>query len=132
MENIQIRTFHANDMDAIQKLNKKEGWHGLVEREEETLSSWLNSEPAFVALNEGEVIGYLRGLTDGTVTLYICELLVKENYRKRGIAERLVRMAHECYPSTRVEMLASKDSQEYYLHNGFRAFYGFRKSAEEM
>lgn len=132
MENVLIRTFHTNDFEAIQQLNKKEGWNGLVERNEETLCSWLNSEPAFVALKEGEVIGYLRGLTDGTVTLYICELLVKDNYRNRGTAERLVRTAHECYPSTRLEMLASKDSQEYYIHNGFRAFYGFRKSAEEM
>lgn len=132
MENVQIRTFHAHDFDAVQQLNKKEGWNGLVERSEETLYSWLNSEPAFVAIAEGELIGFLRGLTDGTVTLYICELLMKESYRNKGIAERLIRTAHECYPSTRVEMLASKDSQAYYTHNGFRAFYGFRKSAEEM
>jgi ribosomal protein S18 acetylase RimI-like enzyme len=132
MEKVQIRTFHAHDFDGVQQLNKEEGWSGLVERSEETLCSWLNSEPAFVALAEGEVIGFLRGLTDGIVTLYICELLVKENYRNRGIAERLIRKAHECYPSTRLEMLASKDSEEYYTHKGFRAFYGFRKSAEEM
>ncbi|MGP4060846.1 GNAT family N-acetyltransferase [Halobacillus sp. H74] len=132
MEDIQIRSFLEHDIYAVQQLNKKEGWNTLVQREEETLCAWLNSEPALIALSEGEIIGYLRGLTDGTVTLYICELLVKEDYRSRGVAEHLIRTAHECFPSTRVEMLASSDSEGYYADRGYRAFHGFRKSAEEI
>lgn len=132
MERIHIRTFMEHDFDDVQQLNKQEGWNGLVQRDQETLYSWLNSEPAVVAIANGELVGYLRGLTDGTLTLYVCELLVKESYRNRGVAERLIQTAHECYPSTRVEMLATKDSEGYYTSNGYRPFYGFRKSAEEI
>ncbi|WP_226585032.1 GNAT family N-acetyltransferase [Halobacillus litoralis] len=133
MEAIQIRSFHKNDFDSIQHLNKEEGWDGLVQRGEETLCSLLNSEPALVAVSEdGEVIGYLRGLTDGALTLYVCELLVKEGERSQGIAKRLISTAHECYPDTRVEMLANQQSESYYSNHGYRAFYGFRKSSEEM
>ncbi|GEN53488.1 GNAT family N-acetyltransferase [Halobacillus faecis] len=132
MEAIQIRTFLEKDFDAVQQLNEKEGWSGLVERGEETLCSWLNSEPALVAIVDGELAGFLRGLTDGSITLYVCDLLVKESFRNQGIAEKLIQTAHECYPSTRVEMLASTKSSGYYANQGYRSFYGFRKSAEEM
>ncbi|REJ08651.1 MULTISPECIES: GNAT family N-acetyltransferase [Halobacillus] len=132
MEAIQIRTFLEKDFDAVQQLNEEEGWSGLVERGEETLCSWLNSEPALVAVVDGELVGFLRGLTDGSITLYVCDLLVKESFRNQGIADKLIQTAHECYPSTRVEMLASTKSEGYYAHQGYRSFYGFRKSAEEM
>lgn len=133
MESIQIRSFREQDFDSVHQLNQQEGWEGLVQHNEETLCAWINSEPALVAVDEsGELVGYLRGLTDGTTTLYICELLVKESCRKQGIAEQLVRTAHECYPNARVDMLATESSEGYYSHSGYRSFYGFRKAAEEM
>lgn len=132
METIKIRSFQESDFQTVQQLNEREGWSNLVDNNEEALCAWINSEPALIAVDGREVIGYLRGLTDGTVTLYVCELLIKEGYRKRGIAENLVRVAHECYPGTRIEMLATSSSQGYYEKNGYRSFYGFRKSAEEM
>lgn len=132
MEAIEVRSFQENDFQTVQQLNEEEGWSNLVEKADETMCSWLNSEPALVAVEGNEIIGYLRGLTDGTTTLYVCELLVKKEYRKQGIAEQLVRVAHECYPSTRLEMLATQQSQGYYENRGYRAFYGFRKASEEM
>ncbi|ELK48862.1 GNAT family N-acetyltransferase [Halobacillus sp. ACCC02827] len=132
MNSIQVRSFLEHDIDAVQQLNEKENWKVLVDRAEETLCSWLNSEPALVAVSDGEVIGYLRGLTDGTMTLYICELLVKEEYRNNGVAQQLLRTAHECYPETRMEMLATESSASYYTGQGFRNFAGFRKTAEEL
>ncbi|CDQ20421.1 Predicted N-acetyltransferase YhbS [Halobacillus karajensis] len=132
MKTIQIRTFLEKDFDTVQQLNEQQGWRTLVERGEETLCAWLNSEPALVAVADGEVIGFLRGLTDGSMTLYICELLVKESHRKQGIAENLIRTAHECYPGTRIEVLASQDSEGYYISQGYRPFYGFRKTVEEV
>ncbi|UOQ43792.1 GNAT family N-acetyltransferase [Halobacillus salinarum] len=132
MGTVNIRSFQESDFSAIQQLNEKEEWNGLVDRAQDTLYSWINSEPALIATDGEEIIGYLRGLTDGLVTLFICEVLVREDYRNQGICEQLIQAAHECYPRTRVEMLAASSSQEYYAKKGFRPFYGFRKSAEEM
>ncbi|MFQ3546124.1 GNAT family N-acetyltransferase [Halobacillus rhizosphaerae] len=132
METIFIRSFQESDFSAVQEMNEKEGWHGLAGRKQDTLYSWINSEPALIAADGDQVVGYLRGLTDGLVTLYVCEVLIKEEYRNQGICEQLINAAHECYPRTRVEMLATGDSQEYYTKKGYRPFYGFRKSAEEV
>ncbi|MBH0231167.1 GNAT family N-acetyltransferase [Halobacillus yeomjeoni] len=132
MKTIQVRTFQESDFEAVQQLNQKEGWTSLIEKGQDTMCSWLNSEPALVATDGDEVVGYLRGLTDGNITLYICELLIKESHRNQGIGDKLIQVAHECYPSTRVEMLATNDSGGYYEKRGYRAFAGFRKAAEEM
>ncbi|UOQ92567.1 GNAT family N-acetyltransferase [Halobacillus shinanisalinarum] len=131
MSDFVIRTFQENDFDVIKSLLEQEGWDNLAGHSQETIQALLNSDLALVALDGNDVIGYLRGLTDGAITLYICEVLVMENYRKLGIGQQLINLAHECYPSTRIEMLATSTSQEYYVNRGFRPFYGLRKSAEE-
>ncbi|MFD2925108.1 GNAT family N-acetyltransferase [Halobacillus naozhouensis] len=132
MSNFAIRTFQENDFDMIQSLLQQEEWSNLVKNSEETMQALLNSDLALVAVDGQEVVGYLRGLTDGAVTLYICEVLIKEDYRKKGIAQQLMEEAHGCYPSTRIEMLATSSSKEYYTDRGYRAFYGFRKTPEEV
>ncbi|WP_079526567.1 GNAT family N-acetyltransferase [Halobacillus hunanensis] len=132
MSNFAIRTFQENDFDMIQSLLQQEQWSNLVENREETMQALLNSDLTLVVVDGHEVVGYLRGLTDGAVTLYICEILIKKDYRKKGIAQQLMKEAHGCYPSTRIEMLATNSSKEYYTDRGYRPFYGFRKSAEEL
>lgn len=44
----------------------------------------------FVAttMDEKAIIGYVRGLTDQHITLYICELLIKDGFRGLGIVSR--------------------------------------------
>ncbi|MCP3030226.1 GNAT family N-acetyltransferase [Halobacillus sp. A1] len=132
MSQVSIRSFRIHDFDTIQEMNKQEGWTQLIDNSEETLQAWINSEPALVLLMDQEIIGYLRGITDGAVTLYITELLIREDYRKQGFAQQLIEKAHSCYPSTRVEMLATNSSEGYYTSKGFRPFHGFRKAAEEF
>ncbi|WP_173917260.1 GNAT family N-acetyltransferase [Halobacillus sp. Marseille-Q1614] len=131
MKKLVIRSFQERDIDAILELNRKEGWEGLVSKED-TLHAWINSEPALVAVVNQEIVGYLRGITDAAVTLYISEILVREEDRGKGVSLRLIQEAHSCYPSTRMEMLATGKSEEYYKKQGFRPFYGFRKAAEEF
>ncbi|GGF24405.1 hypothetical protein GCM10010954_24120 [Halobacillus andaensis] len=132
MSEISVRSFQLNDFDAIHELNKQEGWNQLVEKKDETFHGWINSEPALVLTKNDEVIGYLRGLTDGAVSLFVCELLIRSDHRGQDLGQRLIEEAHNCYPSTRVELLATSESEGYYSQKRFRTFYGFRKAAEEF
>jgi predicted GNAT family N-acyltransferase len=77
------------------------------------------------------VVGYIRGLTDTRITLYICELLISKENRGLGLGKELLTYVHQLYPKTRIEMLASSTSQTFYKEQGYRAFYGFRKTFEE-
>lgn len=59
---------------------------------------------------EGKIVTYWRGLTDTTVSLYVCELLVASMYRRRGLGEQLLQHVHTLNPDTRLEILASQNS----------------------
>ncbi|PAE38964.1 GNAT family N-acetyltransferase [Bacillus sp. 7884-1] len=132
MNKIEIRKFKETDFNRIQELNREEGWSNLVEKNEDTKQAWENSNVSFVVEAEGDgVVGYIRGLTDTRITLYICELLIDKKYRGLGIGKDLLQHVHRLYPKTRIEMLASSTSRSFYEGQGYRPFYGFRKTLEE-
>jgi ribosomal protein S18 acetylase RimI-like enzyme len=130
-QQIHFRPYQETDFPFIQQLNATEGWNNLVEKEEETKKAWENSNIAFVAVEKEKIIGYVRGLTDEHITLYICELLIDKDYRGFGIGQELLRYVHRLYPTTRMETLASSTSRTFYEQLGYRAFYGFRKTIHE-
>lgn len=126
-----IRPYEKSDFNKIQHLNEKEGWSNLVQRGEDTKKAWENSDVSFVLVSEEGVIGYVRGLTDQQITLYICEILIEERFRKLGLGKKLLEYVHQLYPTTRMELLASSTSKTYYEDLGLRAYYGFRKTIDE-
>lgn len=126
-----IRQYRENDFPAIQQLNSQEHWNNLVAKEQDTKQAWTNSTIAVVAEIDGQVVGYLRGLTDGSISLYICELLIGQAHRQSGIGKQLMHYVHSLYPKTRIELLASSSSRTFYEAQGYRSFYGFRKTIEE-
>ncbi|HEU5139566.1 MAG TPA: GNAT family N-acetyltransferase [Bacillales bacterium] len=130
-DKILFRPYEAADFTTIQQLNENEGWLNLVENGQETKMAWSHSNIAFVVVVEDQIIGYVRGLTDQHITLFICEILIQEEYRGCGVGSELLRYVHSQYPGTRMEMLASSSSQSFYEEKKFRAFYGFRKTFEE-
>lgn len=127
-----IRPYQEGDFSRIQELNAEEGWTNLVKANDNMKEAWEHSTIAYVIEEEdGVVIGYIRGLTDTRITLYICELLINKNYRGLGLGKELLKYVHRLYPNTRIEMLASSTSHTFYKGQGYRGFYGFRKTFEE-
>ncbi|OOE12770.1 GNAT family N-acetyltransferase [Fictibacillus arsenicus] len=132
MEEQKIVPFSEKYFSEIQELNKKEGWNQLVERYEETFNAWKNSNAAYVVIGPNEKIaGYIRCLTDMNVTIYVCEMLIAQEFRGKGLGGKLLKHVHNLYPRTRMEMLASSTSHSFYESQNFRPFYGFRKTYEE-
>lgn len=128
VETRMIRPFTQKDFETIHLLNKEEGWTNLVEKWEDAKEAWTHSNIAFVTEVDGEVVGCIRGFTDGTITTFICEVLVAKSYRGHSIGRELLEYVHRLYPKTRVDLLASSTSKDYYEMLDFRAFYGYRKS----
>ena len=130
-QEIVIRAYEESDYPGIHKLNEQEGWSKGVAKQQQTQAAWQGSNLAVVAEQNGQLVGCLRALTDGSVTLYICELLIEKSMRGSGIGGKLLDHVHSLYPETRMELLASSTSRSYYEAKRFRAFYGFRKTFEE-
>ena len=128
---LEVREYRKEDFIHINRLNAEEKWNNLVENKDCTKEAWDHSTIAYVAKINGKLVGYIRGLTDQSITLYICELLVDHTYRGSGIGEILLNYVHDLYPTTRIEMLANSDSRSFYEQKGYRTFYGFRKTSKE-
>lgn len=114
---------------AIHEMYLEEGWMNLAENYKQTQEAWRNSTIAFIAVTkDDEVVACVRGFTDTLVTTFICEMLVEKKFRGHGIGKELLNYVHALYPSTRIEMLATEASRSFYQKEGYRSFYGFRKS----
>ncbi|WP_158541114.1 GNAT family N-acetyltransferase [Sporosarcina sp. BI001-red] len=114
---------------AIHAMYLKQGWMNLAENYTQTQVAWNHSTIACIAVTkDDEVVACIRGFTDTLVTTFICEMLVDENFRGYGIGKELLNYVHSLYPSTRIEMLATESSRSFYEKEGYRSFYGFRKS----
>ncbi|WP_102028898.1 GNAT family N-acetyltransferase [Salirhabdus sp. Marseille-P4669] len=128
---MNIRPYEEKDFPFIHQLNEAEGWSNLVKHKEITEKAWRDSNVTFVVEEAGEIVGYVRGITDGHVTLYVCELLIRKSHRGKGIGTTLLKEIHHLYPTTRMELLASTTSKSFYEKEKFRPFYAFRKTIEE-
>ncbi|WP_077329488.1 GNAT family N-acetyltransferase [Virgibacillus siamensis] len=128
---LQVRKYRETDFETIQHLNAVEGWNNLVEKKMDTMRAWNNSNIAYLVLDGDQIIGYIRGMTDTAVTLFICEVIIEKEYRGQGIGQKLLAFIHSLYPSTRMELLAASSSQSFYKQLDYRPFYGYRKTFAE-
>ncbi|WP_404451385.1 GNAT family N-acetyltransferase [Virgibacillus necropolis] len=128
---VNVREYMAGDFQAILELNSKEGWNTLVERAEDMKEAFDNSNVTYIVEMDNKLVGYLRGMTDRQITLFICEVIVGEKLRGLGMGKKLLQYVHNLYPTTRMELLGLSTSKSFYEKLDFRSFYGFRKTIQE-
>lgn len=84
-----------------------------------------NSKDVITAWEENELIGLIRTVGDGETILYIQDILVKKNHKRKGIGTQLLNVILDKYTHIRHKVLLTDKSEE---TKGFYESYGFKQS----
>jgi ribosomal protein S18 acetylase RimI-like enzyme len=87
---MEIRAILSTEVEAARHLLLSAGWDRKVSNAEEFEKLVSHSQFALVAVEDGQVVGFIRALTDGMTNGYISMVVVAEALRGTGIGRALV------------------------------------------
>lgn len=90
---MQIRPIESSEYEQARELLAGNGWANRVADPDAFAKLLERSSITLVAVVEGEVVGFLRALTDHMSNGYLSMLVVADTHRRRGVGSALVRAA---------------------------------------
>lgn len=90
---VEVRAIRQDELEAARQLLAANGWASRVADPERFRTLVERSQIALVAIGGGQVVGFLRALTDGISNGYISMVVVAAEHHGRGIGRALVQAA---------------------------------------
>lgn len=79
----------------------------------------LGSNLLITARSEGQLVGFLRGLSDFCYRSFIADLAVAHSYQRKGIGRQLIQVARNQAPDARLILFSAEDALPFYEKLGF-------------
>jgi GNAT superfamily N-acetyltransferase len=85
------------------------------------LQKMLNGSNLLVSARvEGQLVGFLRGITDHCYRCFIADLAIAKAYQGKGIGRELLQFTRELEPDSRLFLFAAEDAEPFYHKLGFQ------------
>lgn len=72
------------------------------------------------AREDGQLIGFLRGLSDFCYRCFIADLAVAKDYQGKGIGREILQFTRSLAPEARLILFAAEDAEPFYQKLGFK------------
>lgn len=87
---MQIRDIQAFEIEPVRQFLTENGWAHRLGTAEQFAQLLANSQRAAIAVQENQVVGFARGITDGLSNGYLSMVVVSPTHRGQGIGRALV------------------------------------------
>jgi len=106
-----IRKYNKiTDESKLMKMIKdEEGWDYADESMADKYIMALESSVTYVAYIEDVLCGYSRSLNDCGFYIYVCDLLVRPDFRGKDIGSKLMECLYKDYPNQVVYVMSDVD-----------------------
>ncbi|MBX3628047.1 MAG: GNAT family N-acetyltransferase [Rhizobacter sp.] len=117
---MEIRRVQTEELSSAYELLAQNGWRDRLENLERFVQLVEASQLAEVAVTEGQIVGFLRGITDGLSNGYLSMVVVAPSHRGRGIGRKLVEHAVGSNPQVTWVLRAGRaGANEFFAKLGF-------------
>lgn len=106
---MELRRGEIPDRDALVELYDACGWTAYTRDAEGLERAVRGSQDLVTAWEGGALVGLARAITDGASILYLQDVLVSPEHRRKGIGSVLVRDLLERHPTVRQKVLLADD-----------------------
>ena len=106
------------DAGSVCALLKQSYW--AQDRRRESVEKSIGNSLCWGAYKDGEQVGFVRAVTDHATMYWLCDVIIDEKHRGRGLGTRLVGIAVESNELKDLfGVLATRDAQGFYEKFGF-------------
>lgn len=121
MQNIIIKEDIIPKIEQLIKLYEDVKWIAYTKNPEVLEKAVNNCLKVWTAWEGDKLVGLVRIVGDGYTIIYIQDILVLEDYQRRGIGSEFLKLILEKYESVRQIILLTEDTEKtvkYYEKNG--------------
>ncbi|GAA0878586.1 hypothetical protein GCM10009119_15540 [Algoriphagus jejuensis] len=80
----------------------------------------VGSNLLVTARQDGQLVGFLRGLSDHCYRCFIADLAVAKAHQGKGIGRKMLQFTRDLEPDARLILFAAEDAEAFYQKLGFK------------
>ena len=125
MSSVEIVPFEDAHADGIARLSTTMQWPSLTDADRVRAVCTAPGASAYVALLDGQVVGWAQALGDGVLQSHLSFVAVHPDQRRRGIARLLTVATFQATGTIRMDLITDS-APEFYETFQHRRMHGFR------